>query len=386
MVVGRSMRVCYFGTYKRDYARNRILIDGLKARGVQVTECHADLWGRDDTSSKVATALGGWRSPRFLARAARVYASLVRQYRHVGPHDAIIVGYTGQIDTYLACWLARRTGVPVVLDVFMSIYLIMVERGLDRRSPATTKLVFWLERTACRLADALLLDTLAYVDFFHKTYGLSPSRFYLIPTGADDRLFYPRPRTRPDDGQLHVIYVGGFLRAHGLSTIIEAAARLRDQAICFELVGDGPERAAAMALAAQYGLSNVTFTGWIDRQMVPERLAQADVVLGVFGKTEQSLRTIHNKIYEGMAMGLPVVTGDSPTIRAELRDGQDLILVPREDPAALAATLLELQADPERRSHIGAMAYRTYSERYTTTAIGALAEAHLRHILAGFRC
>lgn len=379
------MRVCYFGTYKQEYTRNRILIDGLKARGVEVTECHVDLWGPDDTAGKVVAALGGWRNPRFLGHVARVYARLAQQYRHVSPHDVIVVGYAGQMDVYLARWLARCSNVPVVLDVFMSIYLIMVERGLDRRSPATARLVFWLERMGCKLADALLLDTPAYVDFFHKTYGLSPSRFYLIPTGADDRLFYPRPRTRPDDGRLHVIYVGGFLRAHGLRTIIEAAAQLRGTPICFELVGDGPERAATMALAARYGLSNVAFTGWVDRQRVPERLAQADVVLGVFGKTEQSLRTIHNKIYEGMAMGLPVVTGDSPTVRAELRDGEDLILVPREDPAALAAALLELQADSDRRSRIGATAYRTYSERYTTAAIGALAEAHLQHILTGFR-
>ncbi|MER3513071.1 MAG: glycosyl transferase family 1, partial [Chloroflexota bacterium] len=161
--------------------------------------------------------------------------------------------------------------------------------------------------------------------------------------------------------------------------------QLRDTPICFELVGDGPERAATMALAAQYGLSNVAFTGWVDRQRVPERLAQADVVLGVFGKTEQSLCTIHNKIYEGMAMGLPVVTGDSPTVRAELRDGEDLILVPREDPAALAAALLELQADPDRRLRLGATAYHTYRERYTIAAIGALAKAHLQHILTGFR-
>lgn len=376
------MHVCYFGTYKQDYARNRILIDGLRARGVQVTECHADLWGRDDTTGKVSAALGGWRSPRFLAHATRIYTDLARQYRHIGPHDAILVGYAGQIDAFIAYWLAQQTNVPVVLDVFMSIYLIMIERGLDQRSPLTARLVFWLESTACKLADALLLDTPAYVDFFHKTYGLSPSRFYLIPTGADDRLFYPRAHTRPDDGRLHVIYVGGFLRAHGLPTIIEAAARLRNEAICFELIGDGPERAATMAMAAQYGLSNVTFTGWVDHCSVPERMAQADVVLGVFGKTEQSLRTIHNKIYEGMAMGLPVVTGDSPTVRAELRDGEDLILVPREDPEALAAALLALQADQERRKRIGATAYRTYRERYTVAAIGALAEAHLHSILA----
>lgn len=375
------MHVCYFGTYKRDYARNRILIDGLRSRGMQVTECHADLWGADDTAGKVAAGMGGWRNPRFLTHAARIYAGLAQQYRAVGPHDIVILGYAGQMDVYVARWLARRSGVPVVLDVFMSIYLIMLERRLDRRSPMTARLVYWLERIACRLADALFLDTPAYVDFFHQTYGLPPERFYLIPTGADERLFYPRPRTPPKDGRLRVVYVGGFLRAHGLPTMIEAAARLSGAPVCFELIGDGPERPAAMALAAQHGLTNVTFTGWLDRRLVPERMAQADVVLGVFGKTEQSLRTIHNKIYEGMAMGLPVVTGDSPTVRAELRDDEDLILVPREDPAALAATLLALRTDPDRRARIGALAYRTFCERYTMAAIGALAETHLQHIL-----
>jgi glycosyltransferase involved in cell wall biosynthesis len=69
-------------------------------------------------------------------------------------------------------------------------------------------------------------------------------------------------------------------------------------------------------------------------------------------------------------------------VRAELRDGEDLVLVPREDPAALAATLLALHADPERRARIGALAHRTFRERYTTAAIGALAESHLRRILA----
>jgi glycosyltransferase involved in cell wall biosynthesis len=240
-----------------------------------------------------------------------------------------------------------------------------------------------LERTACRLSDALFVDTAAKAETFHRSYGVPLDRFYPIPTGADERIFYPQPRTRPDDGRLHVIYVGGFLVAHGLPTIIEAADLLRDEAISFDFIGSGPERARAQALAAEHGLSHVTFTDWIDRREVPERMAQADVVLGAFANTVESLQTIHNKVYEGMAMGLPVVSGDSATVRASLRDGEDLVLVPRENAAALAAALLALKADPQRRAAIGATAYRTFTERFTTSAISALAESHLRRILNG---
>ena len=45
------MIVCYFGTYSKDegYTRNRVIIKGLKENGVQVQECHVDLWkGRTD--------------------------------------------------------------------------------------------------------------------------------------------------------------------------------------------------------------------------------------------------------------------------------------------------------------------------------------------------
>ena len=37
------MRVCYFGTYRAEYSRNQIMIEGLRRNGVEVIECHETL-------------------------------------------------------------------------------------------------------------------------------------------------------------------------------------------------------------------------------------------------------------------------------------------------------------------------------------------------------
>lgn len=59
------LRVCYFGTYRSNYSRNRIMIEGLRRNGVIVEECHETLWlGIED---RVQIASGGWRNPAFFS-------------------------------------------------------------------------------------------------------------------------------------------------------------------------------------------------------------------------------------------------------------------------------------------------------------------------------
>ena len=89
------MRICYFGTYDRDYSRNRIIVEGLRRTGVEVVECHRALWR--GTADKIARAAGGWKQLGFLGKLAATYLALVRDYARVGPHDAVIVGYAGML-------------------------------------------------------------------------------------------------------------------------------------------------------------------------------------------------------------------------------------------------------------------------------------------------
>ena len=62
----RPLRVEWVGTYERDYPRTRVLVEGLRAHGVEVTEHHRPVWER--TRHKA----GGFLSPRGLAGAGLV--------------------------------------------------------------------------------------------------------------------------------------------------------------------------------------------------------------------------------------------------------------------------------------------------------------------------
>jgi glycosyltransferase involved in cell wall biosynthesis len=373
------MRICYFGTYRAEYSRNRIMIEGLRRNGVEVVECHETLWyGVDD---RVQVASGGWKQLAFLVRLVKTYARLLRKYRQVGDYDVLVVGYPGHLDVFLAhllAWLRRK---PLVWDVFMSVYLIAWERGLEEKGRLNLWMLRVLEYLACRLPDRLIQDTDEYVAWLCRTHHLKAERFRLVPTGADDRKFYPVAAT-PYPDRFRVVYYGTYIPNHGVPYVIEAARLLQSvPAITFEFIGQGPIRAEVEALAREYTLANVRFTDWVESAQLPAYLVDADVCLGAFGDTPQSLMTIQNKIYEGLAMGKPVISGDSPTVRAALTHSEHIYLCSRDDPQALADAILTLYQNPVLAQHIAEAGMRRFKEAFTLVCNGAKFRQHLEEVL-----
>ncbi len=360
------------------------MIEGLRRNGIEVVECHESLWqGIED---RIKAASGGWARPSFIKRLFSVYVRLLRKYQQIGDYDVMVLGYPGQIDVLVArvlTWLRRR---PLVLDVFMSIYLIAEERGLTKRSRLTGLLLYSVESLACRLADLLILDTEEYVAWFQRVYHIDPVRFRLVPTGADDRIFRPVKLSKRDDGLFRVLYYGTFIPNHGVETIVEAARHLQDDpAIHFELVGEGPDKARAEALVKTYGLTNVFFSGWMDQKELLCKIAEADVCLGAFGTTPQSLMTVQNKIYEGLAAAKPVITGDSPAVRRQMVHGEHLYLCSRADPVSLAEAIRRLKSNPELRCRLAEQGHRLYRERFDLQHNGARFVSHLYELVRSYR-
>jgi len=369
------LRVCYFGTYRAEYSRNRIMMEGLRRNSVQVIECHENLWsGIED---RVETVQGGWKSPRFWWRVTQVYARLVRRYWQLGgAYDVLVVGYPGQLDVFLARLLSWLHGKPLVWDIFMSIYLIALERGLNGKSQLGVGLLRRLEWLACRLPDRLVIDTSAYAAWFVQTHGIPAERFCLVPTGADDRLFYPIPPSAHKPDHFTVLYYGTFIPNHGVPTIVEAAALLADDSsIHFELIGDGPDRAAAMQFAQEKKLTNVTFVGWLEGGALRQQIADADICLGVFGTTPQSLMTVQNKIYECLAMGKPVVTGDGPAVGKSFHHREHLYLCERANPHALADAIRILRADSALRKTLSQASKQKFLTNFSIPEIGRVFHA-----------
>jgi glycosyltransferase involved in cell wall biosynthesis len=376
----KPLRVCWFGTWREEYSRNRIMLEGLRRNGVEVVQCHAPLWG--SIEDRVKLAKGGWSGPRFLLRAAAAVLTLTFRFFRTGPWDVLMLGYPGQFDAYLArplAWLRRK---PLVLDAFMSPYLIASERGLTRKAPRTALLLHVIEKGGLKLPDLIIQDTADYAAWMRREFGVKPQRVRLVPTGADSTLFHPRPARAPD-GLFRVVYAGTFIPNHGVPDMIRAAILLKDDpAIRFSFIGEGPDKDEALRLARDNGLDQAAFEGWVTPEEMPERLAQADLCLGAFGTTPQSLMTVQNKIYESLAMGLPLLTGDGPAVRSALTHGEHLWLCPRRDPAALASAVRLLKADPALRARLGEKGRARFLEIGTVEAVGALLRRHLEELIS----
>jgi glycosyltransferase involved in cell wall biosynthesis len=376
------MKVLYFGTYIADYSRNSSMIAALRSAGVEVVECNVPLW--TGIQDRVQSVSGGWGKPRFWLRVFGAYFRLFRKYFQLKPHfDILIIGYPGQFDALPAWLLARFSGKPLVWDVFMSIYLIACERGLDQKNRFIVNLIRGVERNALRLPNLLIQDTSQYVEWQHSTHGVSPDRFALVPTGANNHIFFPEAvqETAPAD-DFCVTYHGSYIPNHGLPYILEAARLLGDQpGIRFELIGEGPDLAYCREFAERNHLTNVQFLPWMSKPELVSRLRKASALLGAFGNTPQSLMTVQNKIFEGMALGKLVISGDSPAVRQAFENGVHLWLCDRNHPADLAQAVLSLYRDPALREAIGRNALQLFQSLYTVEQLGVVYQQHLVNLL-----
>jgi len=376
MLLASTMRICYFGTYRTDYSRNQIVIEGLRRAGIEVIECQQSLWqGWED---RVKTASGGWMRPAFWLRVLQAYRSLLGKYRKVGHYDVMVVGFPGHYDVFLARWLSWLRGKPLVWDVLVSLFLIYQERGLQEKHPLTAQMIRWLEMLACRLPNILILDTDQFIHYFAEIHGADPERFRCVQIGADERYFQSLDIPPKTDDSFKVIYYGTYIPNHGVEFIIEAAHLLAGEpCIHFDLIGDGPEKLKAIALAEQYGLQNISFIDWMRRDELTQQIAHADLVLGAFGESRQLNLTNNNKIYEGFAMRKPVISARTPALPALLEHGVHLYLCERGDPVSLAEGIQHLKTDTEMRQRLSEQGYRIFYEYFDITHIGQAFASHL---------
>jgi glycosyltransferase involved in cell wall biosynthesis len=365
------VRVCYFGTYEKNYPRNRVVIDALRDAGMEVVECHVPVW--ELTRHKT----GKFFSPGSLlilaVRIMRGYGRLVgRYFRSARRADIIMVGYIGQLDLLLVRLLmvfgGRRR---LIFNPLVSLYDTLIDdRGLFAPGSLPARLLFALDRWAFRLSDRIILDTTVHIDYISEKFNIEDRRFVRTFIGADERIFAPQ-QGEPDVAPWTVLFVGKFIPLHGLDHIITAASLLQDDPeIRFQIVGTGQLYDDVMKLCRDLAVTNIDFIDWIPYEELPRQMARAQVCLGIFSRGGKTGRVIPNKVFQGLAVGMAVITGDSPASRELLTDGQDALLVPRGDPGAMAEAIRSLNKDRQLRLRLAAGGRAIFQKRCSTAVLG----------------
>jgi glycosyltransferase involved in cell wall biosynthesis len=222
-----------------------------------------------------------------------------------------------------------------------------------------------LADAACRRASAVVALSDGMADTA-RTRGADPARVHVVPNGCDLHLFGPHIAPwRPDIAapwESLAVYAGAHGRANGLDALLDAAAALRargETRLRILLVGDGGAKAALIARAHAEGLSNVSFLDPMPRARLGALYAGSQVALHLLvGLPEFAEWTAPNKIMDGLAAGLPVVTNQPGRAARILADGPSGIAVPAGDAGALADALARLAADPALRARLGAAGRR----------------------------
>ncbi|NMH64853.1 glycosyltransferase family 4 protein [Shewanella salipaludis] len=213
----------------------------------------------------------------------------------------------------------------------------------------------------------------------------------LIPMGIalnqpnPDRVAQLRQQFRGDQGPL-LIYVGRLVEQKGIGDLLRAVALLSQTLTDCRLLilGEGPWRDALVSLADRLGISQrVSFIGWVEPSDVPNYLAAADIFVGPSkqmpdGSTEaQGLSFI-----EAMQAGTPVIATDVGGIGDTVKHEETGLLVPQDDPGAIAGSVLRLLSEPQLADKLifqAKQATKHYTREATAVQFAQLFDAMLHH-------
>ena len=282
-------------------------------------------------------------------------------------------------------WLAaKRAGAAFVLNVSDLWPDSVVDLGVLDEGPALRASVR-LERWLYARATAVTAVTEGIRTALVERKGVPSRKVLLLPNGVDTQLFRPaaadpavRDRHRLPAGPI-VLYTGNHGLAQSLDTVVAAAALVPEVTVA--LVGDGSDKPRIERLAETAGTTNIRFLPPI----APEEIAP------LYGLATAGLVTLRRSaLMEGArpAKMLAVMGCATPVIYAGSGEGAELlhaaeagVIVPPENPHALAAAIRGLVDDPAEASRLGANGRRYVESHLSWPALTADWLGQLRWVL-----
>ena len=289
-------------------------------------------------------------------------AHLTRLYRRLTPD---IVHHIGLKLIFRGTLAARLARVPRIVNAPVGMGFVFSSQSLKAR----------LLRPVVRAGlKQLLAPGQAHVVFENPEDQTECVRMQAAPldrtvvirgAGVDTEAFRPSPEPT---GTPVVVMAARLLWAKGVGVFVEAARLLKAQGVDVHCVLVG-----GVDLANAASVPEAQLRAWHEEGVIEWRGFQKDIRPALREAALFCLPTHYREglpkvILEAMAMGRPVITTDTVGCREAVRDGDNGLLIPSRDPAALAAAINELLADPLARKRMGRRG-RERAEREFATSI-----------------
>ena len=285
-------------------------------------------------------------------------AHLARLARH---HRFAVVQVHAPPDFLAAAALVPKLlGSSLLLDVHdLSPHMFAMRFGHGRLATSFEHTLEGVERRAADLADAVVT--------VHEPYrrelialGVPPEKVHVVMNSVDERLL-PRQAAPPHD-RFTAVYHGTITPPYGVELLVQAAAAVQD--LSLEIYGDGDSEPAVARLVRELGLDpRVTLVGrQLPQREVLERISGASVGVIPNLPTRLNRFALSSKLFEYVALGIPAVVADLPTLRAHF-DPEEVRFFRAGDASALAQALRETAAEPDsarRRAEAARRRYEAY--------------------------
>ncbi len=284
-----------------------------------------------------------------------------------------IYSFPWPFDRYVVKW-ARRLSKPLIIEMwedyacFTSVR--MTFQGLPRSaiSREATRIYRWM-RDVANGADRVIVPTRVFADRLHGL-GVDSDKIRVIPVCVDPSPLpasdsqYIREKHNLNDEEEVVFYIGSLSPVHDLFTLIRSIQYVKSKLVFIIASGRSRDLEQQTERYAS-GKARIIFTGRLESSELEAYLSSADICVAPY-RFSQFSGFFPAKVVRYMLAGKAIVATDLPELREMFQNREAGVLVPQEDPEALAQALDRLAEDSQERLKLGSIAKVIAKNSYLT--------------------
>lgn len=273
----------------------------------------------------------------------------------------IVIGTSPQFFTAISAWvLSKIKRVPFIFELRDLWPDSIVAVNLMRHDSKVILLLKKLELFLYHQADLIIAVTKEFqIELINR--GIPVDKIKIITNGANPDKYKPNLTKNTELSFRYGLrdkFVAGYIGTHGMAhsidVVIEAARIIKDEKhIRFLFVGAGSERERIKKLVSKYELFNVKMIPIQKSECMPEVWSLCNISIVTLKNTPLFASMISSRIFESMAMKLPIIISTPEGAATRLiRDSGSGLIVPAEDSRKLSESILKLAKDTELQNRL----------------------------------
>jgi len=290
--------------------------------------------------------------------------------------DAVIASSTYPFDVPAAERIARRAGAKLVFEVHDLWPLSPMELGgMSKWNPFIVATQAG-ENYACRNADKVV-SILPLAKDHLISHGMKEKNFVHVPNGIPEDGSHAGGKSIPElhlksllkfrnEGRFLVGYFGSHAPSDDLENLLRTAGLMKNEKVCFIMVGEGPEKQSLKASAEKMKLDNVAFLPFVPKSVVGDLMKEMDALyIGWKKRNLYRFGISPTKLMDYMVSGRPVINAIKAGNNLVEEAGCGISTEP-EDPASLRDAILGMiRLSDEERREMGARGRNHVLGRYS---------------------